>query len=134
MVSVTVCVQVEATYYGTPRVEAFQMEGSLSGVDLLPLMQPPPGATPATTSTAAAAVASSGLYGAEAPPALVDGSRVRLRVTGGLRLSAVRDENTAARRQAGLTGEDGYLFTGECNMRWQGAGRGALQSEAGAEN
>lgn len=54
----------------------------------------------------------SGLLGPGAPPALVDGSRVRLRVTGGLRLSAVRDEGAAARRQAGLTGEGGYLFTG----------------------
>jgi len=121
-----VLLQAEATYYGTPRVEAFQLEGSLNGVDLLPLMQSTtttqqaggipaaPGAvTTASLSTSATGSSSSSVvFGAEAPPALVDGSRVRLRVSGGLRLSAVRDEGPAARRQAGLTGEGGYLFTG----------------------
>ena len=118
--------QVEATYFGTPRVEAFQLEGSLNGVDLLPLMQTAPSHTPSPTPSAAAAAPGSvggasssssssgvGLFGGEAPPALVDGSRVRLKVTGGMRLSAVRDESVAARRAAGLTGDgEGYLFTG----------------------
>jgi hypothetical protein len=117
--------QVEATYFGTPRVEAFQLEGSLNGVDLLPLMQTAPSNTPSPSPSAAAAAPGSvgaassssssgvGLFGGEAPPALVDGSRVRLKVTGGMRLSAVRDESVAARRAAGLTGDgEGYLFTG----------------------
>jgi hypothetical protein len=82
-------------------------------------MQTAPTAAPAAAGSSAATAAggqshsSGALLGAEAPPALVDGSRVRLKVTGGLRLSAVRDESAAARRQAGLTGEGGYLFTGE---------------------
>lgn len=54
----------------------------------------------------------------DAGPAMVDGSPLRMRVTGGLRLAAMRDNSEAARRQAGLaptaTGGDlGYLFTGE---------------------
>lgn len=113
--------QVEATYFGTPRVEAFQLEGSLNGVDMLPLMQTAPTAAGAPAAATGAmpgpgvsvSSSSGSLFGPEAPPALVDGSRVRLKVTGGLRLSAVRDEGAAARRQAGLTGEGGYLFTGE---------------------
>lgn len=105
--------QAEATYYGTPRVEAFQIEGSLAGVDLLPLAAaaaPPPAAQPGSGSSSG----SPGLpvLAVEGPPALVDGSPVRLRVSGGLALSAVRDDSQAARRQAGLTGGQGYLFTG----------------------
>jgi hypothetical protein len=91
-------------------VEALQLEGSLSGVDLLPLMQ----TAPAAAAAGSGGVSAAGVFGSEPPPTLVDGSRVRLKVTGGLRLSAVRDESAAARRQAGLTGEGGYLFTGGC--------------------
>ncbi|KAF6250262.1 hypothetical protein COO60DRAFT_1706191, partial [Scenedesmus sp. NREL 46B-D3] len=101
--------QAEATYFGTPRLEAFQLEGSLAGIDLLPLAAaaaPQPQAHNGSSSSMAAGMSS------EAPPAFVDGSPVRLRVSGAVALSAVRESSPAARRQAGLTGDAGYLFTG----------------------
>jgi hypothetical protein len=94
-------------------VEAFQLEGSLAGVDLLPLAAA--AAPQPQTSTGSSSNGSSGMavgMGSEALPAFVDGSPVRLRVSGAVALSAVREDNPAARRQAGLMGEDGYLFTG----------------------
>ncbi|WIA09845.1 hypothetical protein OEZ85_010059 [Tetradesmus obliquus] len=103
--------QAEATYYGTPRVEAFQLEGSLAGVDLLPLAAAAAPQPQAGSSSGAGSGVAGGM-GSEAPPAFVDGSPVRLRVSGAVALSAVRESSPAARRQAGLMGDDGYLFTG----------------------
>jgi hypothetical protein len=106
--------QAEATYFGTPRVEAFQLEGSLAGVDLLPLAAaaaPQPAAHSSGGSINGSGGVAAGM-GSDALPAFVDGSPVRLRVSGAVALSAVREGSQAARRQAGLTGEEGYLFTG----------------------
>jgi hypothetical protein len=102
--------QAEATYFGTPRVEAFQLEGSLAGVDLLPLAAAAAPHHQPSSSGSSSSVAAG--LGSEAPPAFVDGSPVRLRVSGAVALSAVRESSPAARRQAGLMGDDGYLFTG----------------------
>jgi hypothetical protein len=110
--------QAAATYFGTPRVEAFQLEGSLAGVDLLPLAAAAAPQPPAHTSSGSFN-SSSGVaagMGSDAPPAFVDGSPVRLRVSGAVALSAVREGSPAARRQAGLSGDEGYLFTGDAAL------------------
>eukprot|EP00775_Hariotina_reticulata_P008364 gene8364-8548_t len=111
--------QAEATCWGTPRVESFQLEGSVAAVDLLQLAAAAPSAASpggadspdrGSLMTAAAAGTSGNV---QPPPAFVDGSPLRLRGSGGIRLSAVREEHPAARRQAGLPSDQaGYLFTG----------------------
>lgn len=115
--------QAEATFYGTPRVEAFQLEGSVAGVDLLPLTAAATATQPAQGQTAGSSPSSM----IDPAPAMVDGSPVRLKVTGGLKLSAVRDNSDAARRQAGLApavaaDKGGYLFTGEVTEAVVGVG------------
>jgi hypothetical protein len=110
--------QAEATCWGTPRVESFQLEGSVAAVDLLQLAAAAPSAAaaaaPSSADSPALLTAGSTAGGSlQPPPAFVDGAPLRLRVSGGVRLSAVREENAAARRQAGLTADQaGYLFTG----------------------
>ncbi|KAF8055821.1 TIC236 [Scenedesmus sp. PABB004] len=112
--------QAEATYYGLPRVEGFSLEGRCSGVDLMHLA--PPSATHhhhrrrAAPGAPGAPPPPLGGGGDSAPPALVDGSPVRLRMAGALKLSGTRDDAPAARRQAGLAGDGGYLFTGPLTL------------------
>lgn len=90
----------------------------MAAVDLLQLAAAAPSAASpggadslaGSLMTAAAASTAGSL---QPPPAFVDGSPLRLRVSGGIRLSAVREEHPAARRQAGLASDQaGYLFTG----------------------
>ncbi len=108
--------QAQATHWGAPRIEGFSLEGSLDGVDLMPLAD----AAGATGS------APGGSGGAAAPRTLLDGSPLRLRLSGSARASARRDDAVSARRVAGLSGaEDGSLFSGGgrtvgCAAAWWG--------------
>ena len=117
--------QAEATYYGTPRVERFELEGRLSGVDLAPLAAaataPGPageGAAAGTTagSTSTAAGGGGGLVQLE--QLLGSGAPLKVKLSGRGRLAAGRNESEARRRQqlgrpsAGQL-DDNYLFTGE---------------------
>jgi hypothetical protein len=126
------CEQAEATYWGTPRVEAFQLDGSLAALDLLPLLAPTP-APPApssmpgrlTTSAMAGSGSgsSSGGVGGGSGGLLPAGAAPkRLRASGQLVARGTRDTSLAARRQqAVLTSpESGFLFTGE----WGAVGGG----------
>lgn len=92
-------VQTEATYWGSPTVEGFDLEASLTAVDLVPLMSSPPdGQVERLTTT-------------------VDGAPVKMKLTGVTRMSARRNSSGQQKRQQlGTTKtqveDEAFLFTG----------------------